>query len=773
MGKIAIVGAGYVADSYMRSTGLFPDHRFVGVWDENPERLARFATHWNIQPARGLGDLFAGQKRPDLLLNLTPLGAHAAVNRAAIEAGVPVYCEKPLATNLAEAEEIAAMSRAAGVAVASAPCNILGEAGQAMWSALRRRLIGRPHLVLADLHGGYLPSAPYPSWRSESGADWNAASIFAAGAALDYAGYALTWLMAMFGPVRRLAATSAHLGPAPGDAPDFANAVLTFDGGVTARLTCSHLAKGDRRFRIVGETGTLAVDDVWNDGAHVRIERRHSVRGDLVEGFVREPVRIARPPYHRPFARRRLPMNRMLGPDDMLTSLAKGESPRLAGDFALHLTEVMLAIHDAGDGATVPIRSTFEPMKPMAWAKPSRRENTVDPIKIGIIGTGAAASAFAEAAANQGRFEITAVAGSDLAAAESFAAAHEIENAVADTAALFDSDVVAVYVANDPADHATASIAALRAGRAVLCEAPMGLDAEEVGRVIQTAHETGHLLMEALPISLLPTTRRAIALARSGTLGAPTQLALDLGEPQSRDGRPDLFAAPGCGVVLNRMSDPLAIAIALFGDVGSLDIAVRTADDVDVQANLQLHHIRGGISQLSASFIGMMSNSARIACTEGALTVEDPLAESETLTVRHFARLEPLADDSLTAPAPGAKARRQLSARLKRSAMARRVNRVVSHPRSETHSYGADPLAPLLGHFAHLLDERASESDILPLALSATLARLREQIVKSGRSAPLAHIDTRDEAPARQDRDENTADADRPPAGLHHSGDFT
>ncbi|WP_205648424.1 Gfo/Idh/MocA family protein [Acuticoccus kandeliae] len=740
MGKIAIVGAGYVADSYMRSTGLFPDHRFVGAWDENPERLARFCAHWRVPAARGLDDLFAGAKRPDLLLNLTPPSVHAAINRAALEAGVPVYCEKPLATTLADARDLMDLSAARGVPIASAPSTILGEAAQTMWSALRRRMIGRPQLIYADLDDGYLAQAPHEGWVSESGARWNAAGAFATGAVLDYAGYHLTWLMAMFGPVRTLTGSTATIGGGAEDGPNFASAVLTFDHGVVARLTCSTLGRRDHRLRIIGERGTLVVDDVWDDGASVRIERRRTVRGRLVEGLVREPVRIARPPYARPFARRRLPLNRMLGPDEMLAAIAAGRAPRLAGDFALHLTEVMLAMHNARSEAAVAIQSTFEPMAPMAWAKPSRRESTVEPIKLGILGTGPSAIALADAVRHERRLAIVAVGAAEKDAADAFAGELGVEHAFGGVDALVAGEVDAVYIALPLAERAAAAIAALKAGKPVLCEAPLGASPAEVEAVIAAAQAARVLLVEALPVKLLPAIGRALDLANSGTLGTPTQLSLEVGEPLPREARPDLFAAPG---IVATLSDPLALALALFGEVAEIDAVATRQDGVPVHASLILRHSRGGISQIAASLVGMMSNAARIACTEGAVRIEEPIGAAETLGVRRLASPPPAADaESHAAPVPGAATRAQIAARLKRSGVARRVGRAVTPPRMETVSYGASAFSPLLEHFARLVAERATESPIAPLALSAGLAGLRARIA----TALAADAETADSA---------------------------
>jgi hypothetical protein len=62
-------------------------------------------------------------------------------------------------------------------------------------------------------------------------------------------------------------------------------------------------------------------------------------------------------------------MNFMLGPQEVLNALKEDRACRLSNDFALHLTEVTLAIQNAGEttGAQQ-MTTTCPPMEPMPWA---------------------------------------------------------------------------------------------------------------------------------------------------------------------------------------------------------------------------------------------------------------------------------------------------------------------------------------------------------------------------------------------------------------------
>ncbi|WP_165865652.1 Gfo/Idh/MocA family protein [Vallicoccus soli] len=82
-----------------------------------------------------------------------------------------------------------------------------------------------------------------------------------------------------------------------------------------------------------------------------------------------------------------------------------------------------------------------------------------------------------------------------------------------------DDDVDAVYVALHHDAHAEWVVEALRHGKHVLCEKPLGLDAGEVRRMADAAREAGRLLVEASWYRWHPRTLRAEALLATGAVG--------------------------------------------------------------------------------------------------------------------------------------------------------------------------------------------------------------------------------------------------------------
>ncbi|WP_457773888.1 hypothetical protein [Phycobium rhodophyticola] len=118
---------------------------------------------------------------------------------------------------------------------------------------------------------------------------------------------------------------------------------------------------------MIGDDGVLAVKEAWNNAAPVKFHRRFRLRRRLLEhplGKRLKPNGKTHPKVKRTGA---AAMNFALGPAEMLDAIASGRPSRLAGDFALHLTEVTLAIQNAGHSGATDIRSTCAAMEPMPW----------------------------------------------------------------------------------------------------------------------------------------------------------------------------------------------------------------------------------------------------------------------------------------------------------------------------------------------------------------------------------------------------------------------
>src|ERR1700722_11387217 len=141
-------------------------------------------------------------------------------------------------------------------------------------------------------------------------------------------------------------------------------------------------------------------------------------------------------------------------------------------------------------------------------------------VQWGIVSTARINSLFLAGARQAGNVEIAAVASRELRSAERYAREHGIARAHGSYDALLaDSAVEAVYISLPNYMHLELTLRALRAGKKVLCEKPLGRREADVSAAFDVAEQEGRLLMEAFMYRHNPQTRRLTELVASGAVG--------------------------------------------------------------------------------------------------------------------------------------------------------------------------------------------------------------------------------------------------------------
>jgi 1,5-anhydro-D-fructose reductase (1,5-anhydro-D-mannitol-forming) len=173
--------------------------------------------------------------------------------------------------------------------------------------------------------------------------------------------------------------------------------------------------------------------------------------------------------------------------------------------------------------------------------------------------------------------ELVAVAGHERAGAAAFAARHGARRTHADAQALIaDPEVDAVYVATPVDSHASLTVAALEAGKAVLVEKPMARTVAESEAMVDAARRTGRPLLVCFYQRINPRHREARRLVETGAIGRPTAARVAF----SGRSRP----RPGAW-----RFDPRRAGGGVFADQGSHAVDLLRyvlADDVETAAAL-------------------------------------------------------------------------------------------------------------------------------------------------------------------------------------------
>ncbi len=141
-------------------------------------------------------------------------------------------------------------------------------------------------------------------------------------------------------------------------------------------------------------------------------------------------------------------------------------------------------------------------------------------VRWGILSTGAIARTFARALAESRTGRLVAVGSRSRETADAFAAEFDVPAAHPTYEALLaDEAVEAVYVAMPHPWHAEWTIRAAEAGKAILCEKPLTMNAAEAERVVAAVRDRGAFLMEAFMYRCHPQVARLAELLRDGAIG--------------------------------------------------------------------------------------------------------------------------------------------------------------------------------------------------------------------------------------------------------------
>jgi predicted dehydrogenase len=252
--RIAVIGTGHMGRHHAAKVAELRNEggaTFAGIADIDPDRRRRVAAETGAHAAASGRELFG---EADAAIVAVPTIAHYEVVRAALEAGLDVLVEKPIAASVGQAEELLALARRGG--------RILQVGSQEWYNpALRaiRAKIQRPRFVEGHRVGPF----------SERGADIDVVR--------DLMIHDLDILQKLLGEApQRIAAVGV---PVVTDKVDIANARIAFSRGCVANLTASRVSvKPMRKIRFFQRDGYFSIDFLAQSAAIFR--RVESKRGD-------------------------------------------------------------------------------------------------------------------------------------------------------------------------------------------------------------------------------------------------------------------------------------------------------------------------------------------------------------------------------------------------------------------------------------------------------------------------------------------------------------
>ena len=241
--RVGVVGVGHLGQHHARVLAAIPEVELVGVADARPEQARAVAERVGTRAFEHYSDLLG---RVDAVSVAVPTMLHRAVAGAFLAEGTATMVEKPLASTLAEAEELVALARASGALLQVGHIERFNPALQAL-----EGFPLRPKYVTAERLSTY-------SFRSTD-----------IGVVLDLMIHDIDLVLSLVPtPVRSVQAVGVSVF---GGHEDIANARIEFEDGCVVNLTASRASvQAARKMRLYGSEGYAALDFASKVGTLIR-----------------------------------------------------------------------------------------------------------------------------------------------------------------------------------------------------------------------------------------------------------------------------------------------------------------------------------------------------------------------------------------------------------------------------------------------------------------------------------------------------------------------
>jgi predicted dehydrogenase len=251
--RLAVVGYGYWGPNIVRNVMERPELELWGLCEMNPERVAKFAGRYPGARTIASFDELLEDPDVDAVSIATPPSTHYPLAKRALEAGKHVLVEKPLATTVADAEELAELADRAGLVLMPGHTFLYSPAVNKVRALIESGELGEVYFVTSSRMnlGIYQPD----------------------GVVNDLAPHDLSILLYWLDqPVAMVSASGSTV--FQNGVPETAFLTLCFERGATANVQLSWLAPHKvRQTIVVGSKRMVVYDDAAIDGA-VRIYDR-------------------------------------------------------------------------------------------------------------------------------------------------------------------------------------------------------------------------------------------------------------------------------------------------------------------------------------------------------------------------------------------------------------------------------------------------------------------------------------------------------------------
>ncbi|WP_233517107.1 Gfo/Idh/MocA family protein [Pseudotabrizicola alkalilacus] len=270
--RLLILGTGGMANNHAEGFARIDGVELVAGVDTRPAQLAAFCDKHSIAHRFASVAEAIAWGQFDAVTNVTPDAAHFATTTPMLAAGKHVLCEKPLATNAADAEAMVIAAQTAGVVNMVNLTYRNGAALQKAAAMVAEGAIGKIRHFEASYLQSWLTQPAWGEWRDEPQWLWRLSSAHGSKGVLGDVGiHILDFASFIAGePAVDVSARLATFDKVPEgrigeytlDANDSATMQIRLEGGALGVVHATRFATGhmnDLRLRLFGDTGGLEV----------------------------------------------------------------------------------------------------------------------------------------------------------------------------------------------------------------------------------------------------------------------------------------------------------------------------------------------------------------------------------------------------------------------------------------------------------------------------------------------------------------------------------
>lgn len=249
----------------------------------------------------------------------------------------------------------------------------------------------------------------------------------------------------------------------------------------------------------------------------------------------------------------------------------------------------------------------------------------------GIIGPGSIAHDFArDLRLVPVLQQITAVMGHRSQTNSEFAREFNVPSSYTDINDLVtDKNVDAVYIASPHPQHYEQALTCLSHNKAVLCEKPMTINADQSRQLIAAAQKHKTFLMEGMWIRFLPSIQQVLSLISQGIIGNVVSINASMNYKAPPDPHNRYFdPAKGGGSLLDLGIYPVFLACLVLGRPRSIKAkAILSKEGIDKACSMLFEYKSGQQALLESSLVSSSELPAEISGEKGTIKILHPWFE--------------------------------------------------------------------------------------------------------------------------------------------------